>query len=239
MTRSHSVRRFSQFVGACATPVLVAVAVGGGAAIADEVNRAPRIVVPQRIRPDAVGTLAPAALSGDGRLIAYVALNRDSLERVCCLNVYVSRHVNRADYPGKYRPRRHAATRREPGAQYQLGWPGHRVRDDRIEPGSGPRGIHTAPRHRSGSPARYPAGTCRRAGRRTRRRDQRAHGEWQRAGCRLHVRRDEPRTGGRRERAADRHLPVASRSRDDHPDQCRQPQPAIIQRRQPLAKRQS
>ena len=66
------------------------VILGGREVQADDVaNQLARLAAPQRIRADAASTLKPAALSHDGRLIAFVARDRDSLERQCCLNVYV------------------------------------------------------------------------------------------------------------------------------------------------------
>jgi Tol biopolymer transport system component len=63
---------------------------GGGEVQADDVaSQIARLAAHQRIRADAASALKPPALSHDGRLIAFVARDPDSLERPCCLNVYV------------------------------------------------------------------------------------------------------------------------------------------------------
>jgi Tol biopolymer transport system component len=47
------------------------------------------MIAAQRIRPGAVDSLRPASVSGDGRLIAFVASDADSVQRRSSLNVYV------------------------------------------------------------------------------------------------------------------------------------------------------
>ena len=88
LTETESARRITPGLGMWATAGLVIL--GGREVQADDVaNQLARLAAPQRIRADAASTLKPAALSHDGRLIAFVARDRDSLERQCCLNVYV------------------------------------------------------------------------------------------------------------------------------------------------------
>ncbi len=65
------------------------VALGGGAMMADQIAaRGARHVATQRIRLDEIGTIRPAALSPDGRLIAFVSGNPESSQGYCC-QVYV------------------------------------------------------------------------------------------------------------------------------------------------------
>ena len=65
------------------------VALGGGAMMADQIAaRGARHVATQRIRVDEIGTIRPAALSPDGRLIAFVSGNPESSQGYCC-QVYV------------------------------------------------------------------------------------------------------------------------------------------------------
>ena len=65
------------------------VSLGGGAMMAGQIAaRGARHVATQRIRVDGIGTIRPAALSPDGRLIAFVSGNRESSQGYCC-QVYV------------------------------------------------------------------------------------------------------------------------------------------------------
>ena len=65
------------------------VSLGGGAMMAGQIAaRGARHVTTQRIRVDAIGTIRPAALSHDGRLIAFVSGNPESSQGYCC-QVYV------------------------------------------------------------------------------------------------------------------------------------------------------
>jgi Tol biopolymer transport system component len=71
----------------CAAAALVAV--GGGEMAGQVVARATQLVATQRIRGGAADTLRPAALSPDGRLIAFGARDREPSERSCCHQIYV------------------------------------------------------------------------------------------------------------------------------------------------------
>jgi Tol biopolymer transport system component len=73
---------------ACSAVVLAVLA--GGSMLADQSGaRDVRLVAAQRVHADAIDTLKPAALSEDGRLIAFVSRHRESSHRSCCQNVYV------------------------------------------------------------------------------------------------------------------------------------------------------
>ena len=73
---------------ACAATVLVAL--GGGEMMANQIAaRGAEQVASQRIHADAIGTMVPAALSHDGRLIAFVSRSRESSQKYCCQKVYV------------------------------------------------------------------------------------------------------------------------------------------------------
>jgi Tol biopolymer transport system component len=77
---------------ASATTVVLTTAVisvGSVALPAGRDGRHPRMIAAQRIRPGAVDSLRPASVSGDGRLIAFVASGGDSVQRRSSLNVYV------------------------------------------------------------------------------------------------------------------------------------------------------
>jgi Tol biopolymer transport system component len=75
-------------LSACAATVLVAL--GGGEMMAGQMAaREARQVATQRFRADAIDTMTPAALSHDGRLIAFVSRSRESSQGYCCQQVYV------------------------------------------------------------------------------------------------------------------------------------------------------
>ena len=80
------------------------VALGGGAMMADQIaaRGAPHVAT-QRIRVDEIGTIRPAALSPDGRLIAFVSGNPESSQGYCCQAVR-ARPINRDDHAGKHQP---------------------------------------------------------------------------------------------------------------------------------------
>jgi Tol biopolymer transport system component len=80
-------RSSQQRIGRCCMAVLVA-----GSSTMFARNLASEVASPlasQGIRPDAIGTVSPAALSHDGRLVAFVARDGDFTNRGCCTNVYV------------------------------------------------------------------------------------------------------------------------------------------------------
>jgi len=78
----------SSLFTACAAAGLVAV--GGPEIRAGNVTASTaQLVAAQRIRADTIDTLRPAALSHDGRLLAFVARPRPSSQRSCCHHVYV------------------------------------------------------------------------------------------------------------------------------------------------------
>jgi Tol biopolymer transport system component len=73
---------------ACSAVVLAVLA--SGSMLADQSGpRDVRLVAAQRVRADAIDTLRPAALSENGRLIAFVSRHHESSQRNCCQNVYV------------------------------------------------------------------------------------------------------------------------------------------------------
>jgi Tol biopolymer transport system component len=85
MSRTARASRVSSLLAACAGTALVAIA--GAETMPDQIGA--RRVAAQRIRAGDIGTLKPAALSHDGRLIAFVSRNRHTSQGTCCKDVYV------------------------------------------------------------------------------------------------------------------------------------------------------
>jgi Tol biopolymer transport system component len=86
VTPTQGTCRIASMLTVCATTLLTF----GGEIIAARIgDDGAQLAVTQRIRADQIGTLTPAALSPDGRLIAFAARNGKSSQRYCCQHVYV------------------------------------------------------------------------------------------------------------------------------------------------------
>ncbi len=138
---------------ACSAVVLAVLA--SGSMLADQSGaRDVRLVAAQRVRADAIDTLRPAALSENGRLIAFVSRHRESSQRSCCQNVYVLDRSTGLITQESISTDGPASRWGQSGSEPQRGRAGHSLRDHRVEPAVQADACRTAARRRSESPER-------------------------------------------------------------------------------------